>query len=83
MKMFCSPNNWTMVTSIPPVVNDFRRYTIDETCGILGIHRSTLRRYTDSGLIKCGYRREAENSIWEAKFRASGRLNYEGMDISS
>lgn len=59
-----------MVTSIPPVVNDFRRYTIDETCGILGIHRSTLRRYTDSGLIKCGYRRE------------TGRKFYLGSEIS-
>ena len=58
-----------MVTSIPPIVSNGGRYTIDETCKILCIHRTTLRRYTESGLIKCGDRRE------------SGRKFYLGSEI--
>lgn len=38
-------------------VSDTARYSIAETCGILGVHRNTLRRYTDGGLIRCGHRR--------------------------
>lgn len=33
------------------------RYSISQTCELLGIHRDTLRLYTDKQrIIKCGYR---------------------------
>lgn len=38
-------------------VTDSGRYPVCETARILGIHRNTLRRYTERGLIKCGIRR--------------------------
>lgn len=40
-----------------PNVKPVNRYTIDETCELLGLHRNTLRRYTEQGKIKCGVRR--------------------------
>ena len=58
-----------MVTSSQPIVSSGTRYTINETCSILNIHRSTLRSYTDLGAIKCGYRRE------------NGRKFYLGSEI--
>ena len=45
-----------MVTLEPNIPND-GRYSIAETCEHLGVHRNSLRNYTDSGLIKCGFRR--------------------------
>ena len=47
-----------MVTSIEPKVAPTGRYTVKQTCECLGIHRNTLRRYTDEGHIKCSFRRE-------------------------
>lgn len=44
-----------MVTEMP-VVSPTSRYTITETCNLLGIHRNSLRKYTDTGRIKCGTR---------------------------
>lgn len=33
------------------------RYSIGQTCELLGIHHDTLRQYTDrQKIIKCGYR---------------------------
>lgn len=40
-----------------PEVKTTARYSIRETCELLKIHRHTLRRYTDKGLIRCGYRK--------------------------
>ncbi|MBR6499136.1 MAG: helix-turn-helix domain-containing protein [Clostridia bacterium] len=37
-----------------PTVDSTRRYSIGETCALLGIHRNTLRRYTHDGKIKAG-----------------------------
>ena len=42
-----------MVTALRPVVESDARYTVTQTCSILGIHRNSLRKYTDSGLINC------------------------------
>ena len=42
-----------MVTSIRPAVESDSRYTVTQTCSILGIHRNSLRKYTDAGLINC------------------------------
>lgn len=58
-----------MITSIEPNVNESGRYSVTQASQALGIHRNTLRGYTDAGLIKCGFRRE------------SGRKFYEGREI--
>lgn len=44
-----------MVTDVP-VVSPTSRYTITETCLLLGVHRNTLRKYTETGKIKSGTR---------------------------
>ena len=45
------------VTSNKPEVLPTSRYSISETCAILGITRKTLAKYTTSGLIECGFRK--------------------------
>lgn len=54
-----------------PNISTSGRYSISETCSALGISRETLRKYTDSGEIKCSYR------------RATQRKFYKGSDILS
>jgi len=44
-------------------------YSIAETCKLLDIHRDTLRKYTFSGSIHCGFR------------RCNGRKFYLGSEI--
>lgn len=46
-----------MSISIEPNVCLTARYTMNQTAEILGIHRNTLRRYSDRGLIKHGNRK--------------------------
>ena len=41
-----------MVTSVQPNINPTSRYTISETCKLLGIYRNTLRSYVNAGYIK-------------------------------
>lgn len=41
-----------MITSEEPTVSSTGRYTVTQTCEILGIHRNTLREYTSSGTHK-------------------------------
>ena len=41
-----------MVTSVQPDICPTARYTISETCSLLGIHRNTLRSYVNAGYIK-------------------------------
>ena len=57
------------MTALEPIVAPTNRYTIAETAKILGIHRNTLRMHTESGLIKCGYR------------KTNARRFYTGMEI--
>ncbi len=45
------------VTSNKPEVLATSRYSINETCAILGITRKTLAKYTTAGLIECGFRK--------------------------
>ena len=45
------------VTSNKPEVLATSRYSINETCAILGITRKTLAKYTTAGLIECGLRK--------------------------
>lgn len=45
------------MTAYEPNVAATGRYSISQTCELLGIHRDTLRLYTDTKhLIKCGFR---------------------------
>ena len=46
-----------MMTNTKPDVCAEGRYSINEVTALLGISRSTLRRYTESGIVKCGRRR--------------------------
>lgn len=46
-----------MITSNEPEVNETGRYSVMQTCELLGIHRNTLRYYTTNGIIKCGFRK--------------------------
>ncbi len=57
-------NTTSMITAIEPTVSATARYSITQAAGILGISRITLRRYTDSGLIKCGFRRETARKFY-------------------
>ena len=43
-----------MITATEPRVTLDGRYSVSQTCLALGIHRNTLQRYTEQGLIKCG-----------------------------
>ena len=45
------------ITCNEPQVNINSRYSINETCELLGITRKTLQKYTMFGLIKCGFRK--------------------------
>ena len=45
------------MSSIEPNIVPAGRYSISETCKALNIHRNSLRKYTESGLIKCGFRK--------------------------
>ena len=58
-----------MIAPEEPRVAATGRYSIPETCRALGIHRNTLRLYTQGGLIKCGFR------------RANGKKFYTGAEI--
>ena len=47
-----------MITAIEPTVSPTGRYSTMETCRALGIHRDTLRTYTETKqLIKFGMRK--------------------------
>lgn len=58
------------ITCNEPQVNINSRYSINETCELLGITRKTLLKYTLYGLIKCGYR------------KATMRKFYTGLEIT-
>ena len=47
-----------MITALEPNVSPNGRYSTMETCRAHGIHRDTLRTYTETKkLIKCGMRK--------------------------
>lgn len=56
-----------MITSIEPNVNEAGRYTVTETCLALGIHRNSLRKYTEQGLIKCGFRKQSARKFYTGR----------------
>ena len=53
-----------MITAIEPNVSATGRYSVTEACAALGIHRNSLRKYTDLGLIKCGFRRHTARKFY-------------------
>ncbi len=63
-----------MVTSIEPQVNLGGRYTINETCQLLGIHRHTLRAYTKAGFIHPIFKRKPTSMN-------TPRIRYLGSEI--
>lgn len=46
-----------MITQEKPEVKPASRYSIEQTCKVLGIHRNTLLRHTQKGIIKACYRK--------------------------
>lgn len=59
-----------MITNDQPNVKPASRYSVTQTCAILGIHRNTLLNHTKAGHIKAHY------------FKATGRKFYLGQDIT-
>ena len=41
------------MTETKPYINVNSRYSISQTAKLLGIHRNTLRNYTNRGAIRC------------------------------
>lgn len=56
------------MTPTEPTIPLTARYPIGEAARLLGIHRNTLRRYTENRLIR-------------AHVKSSGRLYYLGRDL--
>jgi DNA-binding transcriptional MerR regulator len=52
-----------------PEVKPTSRYSVKETCKFLGIHRHTLARYVEQGLIR------------EGRSKINGRPFYTGLEI--
>ena len=53
------------MTNEEPKVSDAGRYTMTETCKVLGIHRNTLRRWLQAGKIKVTLRRTDNRKVLE------------------
>lgn len=53
------------MTNEEPKVADAGRYTMTETCKVLGIHRNTLRRWLQAGKIKVKFRRIDNRKVFE------------------
>lgn len=48
-----------------PKLNAAGRYTISQTCVLLGIHRNSLRKYTNLGLITQGLRKSTAAGFYK------------------
>lgn len=53
-----------MITTIEPKVEAAGRYSVAQASEALGIHRNTLRNYTEQGLIKCGFRKQTARKFY-------------------
>nr|DAV83804.1 MAG TPA: helix-turn-helix domain protein [Caudoviricetes sp.] len=53
------------MTNEEPKVADAGRYTITETCKVLGINRNTLRRWLQAGKMKVKFRRIDNRKVIE------------------
>lgn len=56
-----------MIAAEEPKVNESGRYSVKQASEALGIHRNTLRSYTEQGLIKCGFRRASYRKFYEGR----------------
>ena len=56
-----------MITTEEPKVKETGRYSVQQTSAVLGIHRNTLRSYTEQGLIKCGFRKVNYRKFYEGR----------------
>ena len=56
-----------MITATRPSVALDGRYTVMQTCAALGIHRGTLQRYTERGIIKPVFRRVDGKKVYIGK----------------
>ena len=56
-----------MITSHEPNVSLNGRYTVIETCKILGICRNTLVKYTNMGAIRYGMRRSGPQKFYTGR----------------
>ena len=50
-----------------PKASDFGRYSVSETCGLLGIHRNTLLKWTNEGIVRCGFRKANMRKFYEGR----------------
>lgn len=41
----------------PDTIAPTAQYTTTEACSFLGVHRNTLHRYVQRGVLRCSYRR--------------------------
>lgn len=55
-----------MVTEEPKVALD-GLYNVTQTCKALGIHKNTLRKYTDAGLIPVSLRRGTMTKVYKGR----------------
>ena len=53
-----------MMTSEQPRVNPAGRYSVKDTCRLLGIHRNTLLNHTKAGDIKASYRKANRSKFY-------------------
>lgn len=56
-----------MITAIEPKVDINGRYSSGEAASLLGIHRNTLHRLNQSGLIKNGWRRGVSRKFYHGR----------------
>lgn len=42
----------------PPGLVRTKKYSTAEVAELLGVHRTTIRRYAEGGYLKCGYSRQ-------------------------
>lgn len=55
------------MTATMPIINETDQFSVSQAAAILGIHRNTLRRHTEEGLIKCGFRRNTGRRFYTGK----------------
>ena len=47
-----------------PNIDPHGRYPMTQAAAALGVHRSTLRRWTDQRLVKCSYHRISKRKVY-------------------
>lgn len=52
------------MTSLEPIVDPKGAYSPNETAKLLGVHRNTLRSYTERGYINCEFRAYSYRKVY-------------------